>query len=487
MRVCLIVGMLWVLAWSAPGAVGRGERPNLVVFVADDLGARDLGCYGSSFYETPQIDRLAREGMRFTRAYAACPVCSPSRASLLTGRWPQRTGITDYIGAWQPEQWTRNTKLLPAPYADRLALGEVTVAEVLRAAGYATFFAGKWHLGPQGHWPEDQGFDINVGGTDRGGPYTGRKYFAPFENPRIEPESPDGEHLPARLARDAVRFIEENRDRPFLVWFSFYDVHTPLMARADLRAKYEAKRARLAVKDRFGTEGPRQVRLSQDHAIYAGMIEAMDAAVGHVVTRLDELGLGERTLVLFTSDNGGLSTSEGSPTSNVPLRAGKGWLYEGGLRVPLVARWPGRIPGGRENATLVAGPDIPPTLLEVSGVRGDGETGRDGRSFWQTLRTGSTLRRGPLYWHYPHYGNQGGGPGAAMVEGPWKLIEWFEDGRRELFRLDRDPGETRDLAAAESRRVESMVRRLRDWQDAVGARATRPNPAYDPGLPDGRR
>lgn len=238
-RILLLVSILgrWDLLSAAP--------PNIVFFLADDLGQRDLGCYGSTFYETPHLDRLAREGMRFTDAYAACPVCSPTRASLLTGQWPQRTGITDYIGApLTPEQWKRNTKLLPAPYADRLALDSPTLAKSLKQAGYATFFAGKWHLGPEGYWPENQGFDINMGGVDRGGPYGGKKYFSPYGNPRL-PDGPEGEHLPDRLASEAAKFIEANQDKPFFAYFSFYSVHTPLMAREDLQAKYEAKRQRL--------------------------------------------------------------------------------------------------------------------------------------------------------------------------------------------------------------------------------------------------
>ncbi len=296
---------------------------NIVVFLADDLGQRDLGCYGSTFYETPHLDKLAKEGARFTDAYAACPVCSPTRASLMSGQWPQRTGITDYIGAPQkPEGWKRNTKLLPAPYTDRLSLETPTLAKSLKSAGYATFFAGKWHLGPEGWWPETQGFDHNLGGVDRGGPYGGNKYFSPYGNPRLT-DGPPGEHLPDRLATETAKFMETNKDRPFFAYFSFYDVHTPLMARDDLRKKYEAKRAKLALEEKWGREGERDVRLTQDHVVYAAMVEAMDQAVGKVLAKLDELGLRENTLVIFTSDNGGLSTSEGWPTSNLPLRGGK--------------------------------------------------------------------------------------------------------------------------------------------------------------------
>jgi hypothetical protein len=297
---------------SASSTFGDERRPaNIVVFLADDLGRSDLGCYGSTFYETPHLDQLARDGVRFTDAYAACPVCSPTRASLMTGQWPQRTGITDYIGApLTPEGWKRNTELLPAPYSDRLSLDSPTLAKSLKMAGYATFFAGKWHLGPEGWWPENQGFDINRGGIDRGGPYGGKKYFSPYGNPRLE-DGPPGEHLPDRLATETTRFIEQNRDRPFFAYFSFYSVHTPLMAREDLRLKYEEKRKRLGLEARWGREEPRDVRLVQEHAVYAGMVDAMDQAVGKVLAKLDELQLRENTLVVFTSDNGGTLDQRG--------------------------------------------------------------------------------------------------------------------------------------------------------------------------------
>lgn len=480
----LLLVTIGVVGWCrAAGPPAR--RPNVLFFLADDLGQRDLGCYGSRFYDTPHLDQLAREGTRFTRAYAACPVCSPTRASLLTGKYPQRTGITDYIGAPQPERWKRNTRQLPARYSDRLALEEMTLAEAFKLAGYATMFAGKWHLGPQGFWPEDQGFDRNLGGIDMGGPYGGNKYFSPYGNPRLK-DGPEGEHLPDRLAAEAASFIEEHKTRPFLIYFSFYSVHTPLMARDDLEKKYLAKRAALPRTDLFGDEPPRKVRLSQDHAVYAGMVEAMDAAVGKVLAKLDSLGLAKDTLVVFTSDNGGLSTSEGSPTSNHPLRAGKGWLYEGGIREPLLMRWPGVIPAGHVNHTSVGSPDFYPTLLEAAGLPLRPAQHLDGRSFFKALRSGKTEARRPLFWHYPHYGNQGGAPGAAMLEGDWKLIEWFEGPRVELFNLKIDPEEKTNLFTGESPRATAMLRALHGWQKAVGAQCTTPNGSFDSSKPDGR-
>jgi arylsulfatase A-like enzyme len=468
-----------------PSTLAAERPPNVIFFLVDDLGQRDIGCYGSSFYETPNLDRLAKEGALFTDAYAACPVCSPTRASLMSGQWPQRTGITDYIGApMKPEQWKRNTKLLPAPYADRLALDSPTLAKSLKAAGYATFFAGKWHLGPEGWWPENQGFDINMGGNHGGGPYGGDKYFSPYGNPRLS-DGPPGEHLPDRLARETAKFIETNKDKPFFAYFSFYSVHTPLMARADLKKKYEDKRARLGLEEKWGREEPRDVRLSQDHAVYAGMVEAMDLAVGTVLAKLDELGLRENTIVIFTSDNGGLSTSEGWPTSNLPLRAGKGWIYEGGIREPLLVRWPAVVKAGSVVNTPVSSPDFFPTLLEAAGEKPAAGQKLDGVSLLPVLKGGNVPERA-LFWHYPHYGNQGGAPAAAVRRGDYKLIEWFEDDRVELFNVREDIGERNNLAAAQPERVARLREELQVWRKDVGAKLPTPNPAYDPAKPDGR-
>ncbi|MEX2577706.1 MAG: sulfatase [Verrucomicrobiales bacterium] len=473
------------------------SSPNIVFILADDLGWSDLGCYGSPFYETPNLDRLAAEGALFTDAYAACQVCSPTRASILTGQWPQRSGITDYIAQNDgngPEKWNRNTALLPARNADRLAHGTPTLASVLKEAGYATFFAGKWHLGPEGWWPEDHGFDVNKGGNERGGPYGGNKYFSPYGNPRLE-DGPEGEHLPDRLAAETGKFMEAHREEPFFAFLSFYSVHTPLMSREDLREKYEAKREKLGLEEKWGREHTRDVRLVQEHAVYAGMVEAMDLAVGRVLDKLDALELADDTLVVFTGDNGGLSTSEGWPTSNLPLRGGKGWIYEGGIREPLLVRWPGVVEPGRKVATPVSSPDFFPTLLEVAGaetVEGDPVDGDpvedhavDGTSLVPLFRGGDLAERS-LFWHYPHYGNQGGAPTAAVRRGEWKLVEWMEDQRLELFDLSEDIGETRDLAHARPEIADELLVELRAWQEQVGAKFPTPNPAYDPAKTSGR-
>ena len=354
----------------------------------------------------------------------------------------------------------------------------------MKAEGYATLFAGKWHLGPEGWWPENQGFDINRGGTDRGGPYGGNRYFSPYGNPRLA-DGPPGEHLPDRLATETAKFIEANKDRPFFAYLSFYSVHTPLMAREDLRQKYEEKRQRLGLEEKWGREDTRDVRLVQDHAVYAGMVEALDLAVGKVLAKLDELGLRQNTLVIFTSDNGGLSTSEGWPTANVPLRGGKGWMYEGGIREPLLVRWPAVVNPRTVVSTPVSSPDYFPTLLEVAGVQPQPGQVLDGMSLVPLLKGGALPERA-LFWHYPHYGNQGGAPSAAIRRGDWKLLEWYEDQRSELFNLADDMGEQTDLAQTQPARAAALRDELHVWQRQVGAKFPTPNADHDPAKPSGR-
>ena len=483
--LCGVVVVFMALAGTVGVDVAQAAKPNIVVFLVDDLGQRDLGCYGSTFYETPNLDRMAKDGALFTDAYAACPVCSPTRASLMTGLWPQRTGITDYIGApLNSVDWKKNTQLLPAPYTDRLTLDAPTLAKAMKASGYATFFAGKWHLGPEGWWPENQGFDVNMGGTDRGGPYGGNKYFSPYGNPRLE-DGPPGEHLPDRLATETAKFIEANKQQPFFAYLSFYSVHTPLMARQDLQLKYEEKRRSLGLEAKWGREETREVRLVQDHAVYAGMVEAMDQAVGKVLAKVNELGLDRETLVVFTSDNGGLSTSEGWPTSNAPLRGGKGWMYEGGVREPFLVRWPSVLKPGSLISTPISSPDLFATLLDVAGSKPQSGQRLDGLSIVPLLK-GDSLPERALFWHYPHYGNQGGAPGSAIRHGDWKLIQWHEGNRVELFNLANDLSEQNDLSQSEPKRAATLLAELQAWQTDVGAKFPIPNPAFNPNKPNGR-
>ena len=472
-----ILGAASLAAPRAGRGAGQAQRPNFLFILVDDLGWKDLGCFGSSFYETPHIDRLAAQGMRFTQAYAACPVCSPTRASIMTGKYPARMNTTDWFGAPQPDTAskhpTKNKPLLPARYEDKVALEELTLAEALRDAGYQTFFAGKWHLGGEGFFPENQGFSVNQGGHHRGSPPGG--YFSPYKNPRLA-DGPEGEHLPARLAAETVRFIEANREQPFLAYLSFYSVHTPLQSRDDLLAKYKDKAQHLPQGGpRWGKEGERKVRLVQDHAVYAGMVAAMDQAVGQVLAALDRLGLSENTAIFFMSDNGGLSTSEGHPTSNLPLRAGKGWLYEGGIREPMIVKWPGHGTAGSLCDAPVISTDFYPTMLEMAGLPLREQQHADGVSLTPLLTQEEMLPSRNLYWHYPHYGNQGGSPSAAIRAGDWKLIEFFEDGRLELYNLREDLSEQHNLAAAMPEKAQELAGRLHAWQQEVDARFPTPN------------
>lgn len=457
----------------ALAAAGAFARPNVVVILADDLGARDLRCTGSTFYDTPNLDRMAREGMTFNQAYAACPVCSPTRAAMVTGLWPQRTGITDFIGAAQPGAWKRPTKMLPAPYAEQLEHQFTTLAAMLKSEGYATMHAGKWHLGGERYFPETHGYDVNKGGTGAGGVSGGNMYFSPYGNPRLS-NGPPGEQVDERLAKECAAFIEAHRDQPFFVSFCTFDVHTPLMTKAGLKSKYEERRTS-APTDTRGKEGDRGVREVQSHPVYAGMVETMDGAAGTVLAKLDALGLASNTIVIFTSDNGGLSTSEGSPTSNRPFRGGKGWLYEGGVRVPLLVRWPGVVPAGATSEHVAITPDIMATILDACGLTPKGKL--DGASFLASARGQAQPDRGPVFWHYPHYGNQGGFPGGAVRDGDWKLIERYEDGSLELYNLASDISEKTNLAAKEPARAADLRAKLDAWRADVGAKMPTLKPA----------
>ncbi len=452
------------------------RRPNIVFFLVDDLGYMDIGANNpGTFYETPHIDRLAREGMRFSHGYAANPVCSPTRYSILTGKYPTRAGTTNWFSG------VREGRFRPAPLVDRMPLEEVTLAEVLKDGGYQTAFVGKWHLGPdERFWPEAQGFDVNIGGHNAGSPPGG--YFGPFKNPRLTP-GPPGTHLTARLADEAADIVTRFRERPFVLYLALYSVHTPLQAPADLIKKYQAKAASLPAAPEFEPEEQiwptaalRQVRVVQKHATYAAMVESMDAAVGRVLGAVRDAGLADNTIVFFMSDNGGLSTSEGSPTSNRPLRGGKGWLYEGGIREPLIIKWPGVVRPGATSDAPVISTDFYPTMLEMAGLPARPAQHQDGVSLAPILRQSGSLRRDALFWHYPHYSNQGGFPGGAIRVGSDKLIERFEDGRVHLYDLGRDPGERDDLAARQPARAAELRDRLHGWYQDVGARFLEAHP-----------
>ena len=372
-----------------------------------------------------------------------------------------------------------------------MPLDEITIAEALKEHGYQTFFAGKWHLGPtEEYWPTQQGFDVNRGGHRGGGPYGGKKYFSPYENPTLS-NGPEGEHLPDRLARETSEFMEEHRDEPFLAYLSFYSVHTPLMAPKDLVAKYQAKAKKLGLSDEnafaeeeqvFGDK-PRRVRIQQNHAVYAAMVEAMDRAVGKVLNQITKLGLDDSTAVFFIGDNGGLSTSEGSPTSNLPFRGGKGWIYEGGIREAFLARCPGVTTPGSVSSEPVCSTDFYPTILEYCGLPLKPDQHLDGQSLIPLMSGEERLSRENLFWHYPHYSNQGGFPAAALRNRDWKLIERFEDGQVHLYHLKDDPGERKDRSKDFPDRVMRMRENLHRWYREVDAKFLQPKDGQQPWRP----
>ncbi len=460
------------------------RKSNILLILLDDLGWRDLTCYGSSFYETPVLDRLAKEGMRFTDAYAACPVCSPTRASLLSGKYPATVGVTDYIdwsGRWHPCRG----KLVDVPYIKHLPREEFNLARALGEAGYQTWHVGKWHLGGPDFHPDRQGFDINIGGYQAGLPEGG--YFAPWKIPTLADAEP-GTYLTDHLTDEAIRLISErDPERPYFLNLWHYAVHTPIQAPEALVEKYRKKAERLGLDQVPALEEgeplpttrlqDRRVkrRLIQSDPVYAAMIENLDTNIGRLLEAVDD-----NTIVIFTSDNGGLATAESSPTTNRPLAEGKGWMYEGGTREPLIVRWPDRVTAGSVSTAPVTSPDFYPTLLEAAGLPLRPEQHVDGVSFLPALRSESGFDRGPLYWHYPHYGNQGGTPGSSIRDGDWKLIEFFEDGRLELYNLREDIGETRNRVTDEPERTAELHSRLTAWRQQVEAKIPQPNPNYQP-------
>ncbi len=480
---------LGAAALAVPGCAGinsqaaRGPKKklNFVFFLIDDLGWTDLGCYGSSFYETPNVDRLASEGMRFTEAYAACPVCSPTRGSILTGKYPARLGITQWIGGSQE----------PTEYADRLALEEVTIAEVLQREGYATGFVGKWHLSPReadiraDFYPDKQGFDVNIGGDWSGAPPT---YFWPYKrgNRALEempPGGEEGEYLTDRLTDESLKFLEGNKGRPFLLYLSHYAVHTPIESKEVLTDKYKAKAERLPGPEaqRFAdVYGRYKTRLVQDNPAYAGMVQSVDESVGRVMQKLEELGVADNTVVIFMSDNGGLSTvpREG-PTGNLPLRAGKGWLYEGGIREPMLIKWPGVVKPGSVCDEPVTSTDFYPTMLEMAGLDLMPEQHIDGVSMVPLLKNKGRLKRKAIYWHYPHYHGSGNRPSGAVRAGDYKLIEWYEDNSVELYNLKSDIGEKHDLAKIMPEKAAELQAMLAKWRKQMNARMPAAGPWND--------
>jgi arylsulfatase A len=445
-RIVAVIGVV-----TAGIAAAADRRPNVIVVLVDDLGWKDLSCQGSDFFETPHVDRLAASGMRFTSGYSACTVCSPTRAAMLTGQYPARLHLTDWIAGHERPR----AKLRIPDWTKRLPLEQVTIAERLKAAGYATASIGKWHLGGAGFAPEQQGFDVNRGGTDKGQPPS---YISPYGIATLA-DGPRGEYLTDREAREAVAFIEAHADRPFFLYLPHHAVHTPIQAKPDMAATYAAKRPGIPPK-RSG---------------YAAMVESVDDALGTILAALDRLGIRDRTAIIFTSDNGG----QASITDMGSLRAGKGSAYEGGVRVPLIVSWPGVATPGSTSDVPVITPDIPATILDLTGSGPEPRQPLDGASLAGLLRGGS-LARDAIFWHYPHYHPGGATPYSAIRSGPWRLVHFYEDDRDELYDLATDPGETTDLGKKQPDKAQELRGRLDAWLTDVGAQRPTPNPAFDP-------
>lgn len=511
---------LFFLSASCSLAVAGERSPNIVFFLVDDLGWRDLGCYGSRFYETPHINAFAAEGVRFTQAYAACHVCSPTRASILTGKYPATLGLTDWLPGRKdfPFQRLKNFKTRQS-----LPLEETTLAEAFKEQGYATAHIGKWHLGEEPSGPLAHGFDFQIPRWNKGWPKTG--YHAPFGFDGLA--GAPGDYLTDRLTDEALRFIDEHRDRPFFLYLSHFAVHDPIQGNADLVAKYQAKLGRDTASDTaaFILEGnpdaksplarseldalrgdkdyqgfrvlPRQtvkIKQHQDNVQFAAMVESIDESLSRVLSRLKATGLDRDTIIVFFSDNGGMSAANfGRPervvapdqldaaysTSNLPLRGGKGWLYEGGIRVPLIVKWPSHARAGTVCDVPVISTDFYPSLLEMAGFASPSGQQTDGVSFAGLLKGEQHLDREAIYWHFPHYSNHGmQSPGGAIRCGDYKLIEYFENDTIQLFNLKHDIGEQHDLAAELPRTAARLRDMLHRWRTRVGAAVMEANPKH---------
>ncbi|MEM7756247.1 MAG: sulfatase [Planctomycetota bacterium] len=474
------------LAIAVFSVVAAAAPMNVLLIIVDDYGWADVGVNNpETFYETPRLDAFAASGANLARGYAGAPVCSPTRVSIMSGVNPVLDGATEWF-------WDRPARSMRYWSADRinfLPLHRTTIAEVLRDEGYQTLWVGKWHLGGSDrHLPQSRGFDKNVAGGAFGNPGWKTGFFAPYAE-WMNLEAPEGEHLPVRLTDETIGWLRDrDQTRPFFATLSYYSVHTPLDGRPDLVQKYEARRDALGLTDeeRFGREEQiwpgqpaRRVRVAQDHAVYAAMVEAMDEQIGRLLDAVDEMGLADDTLVMFVSDNGGLSTAEGAPTANTPLRAGKGWLYEGGIRVPFMVRWPGVTTPGQVVESAMHTSDIFPTILDAVGADTDQPrlAELEGRSMRADLTGTGTTR--PLFFHYPHYGNQGGYPGAAVLLDRFKYVLRYEDGQSALYDIESDPSEVDNIVEANPALAESMHALLVDWLGEHGARFLGPRTPDD--------
>ena len=441
-------------------SIEQTTHPNIIFIMADDLGWSDLSAYGSDFYETPNLDNLATKGIKFTNAYASAPVCSPTRASFLTGKPPAVVGITEHLRGREFVPTSAHA-VIPPENGKGLALEEVTIAELLKNNGYNTGIVGKWHVGKDSYIPRNQGFEYTLSGNYGGGP---GNYFYPYANtkPDLLDGGRQGEYLTDRLTDEAIEFINDQKDNSFFLYMSYYSPHIPLQAKANVIAKYNAK-------------APGSIHTN---SIYAAMLETLDDNIGKLIRHLEKLSLAENTIIIFTSDHGGLSTIEGANTPatvNHPFRAGKGYLYEGGLRVPLIVNWPGRV-APSVNDTPLTTYDFFPTLAGIASVNGNlSEYGID---FSQTILHGNPVEERPLYWHAPHYSNQGGKPASALREGKYKLIHFYEDDTLELYDLEQDLDESDNLAENLPEIRDQLFDKLKAWLNQTNAKLPIPNPEY---------
>lgn len=472
------------------------EKPNIIFILVDDLGWKDLGYMGSKFYETPNIDKLAENGMIFTQAYAACAVCSPTRASILTGRYPARIGITDWIrGRYAnvviPEDKTYptgydtvpNRKLLTPKNPYWLKHDEVTLAEILKTQGYITGHVGKWHLGPEEWSPLTQGFDFNAGGEDYGHPPS---YFDPYSRGDFAinslPSRNLGEYLTDREADEALAFIEENKDQPFFLYLAHYAVHTPIKAKPEITSYFKEKARRLGVPALSLEDQPTSIMVhrmpltGQRNPEYAAMIKSVDESTGKIMNKLKELKLSKNTIIVFFSDNGGHVVS----TDNKPLKLGKGFPYEGGIREPLIFSWPGVTTPGSESNIPVSSIDFFPTLSSAANFEIPDSLVIDGKNLKPILEQKGEVETRDLFWHFPHYwwGSEVK-PYSIIRSGNYKLIKHWDYEFTQLFDLSVDISEDNNLAGEMPEKVEELEKKLQDWFEQTGAKLPIKNPSYE--------
>ena len=461
-KIKLLLLKITLLSILFIGCNSRNKKPNVIFILVDDLGWNDLGYTGSTFHESPNIDKFSNESFEFLSAYSASPVCSPTRASIMTGKHPARVNITDWIPGMDP----KDKPLLGAKDLHELPLNEITIAEKLKESGYKTFYSGKWHLGSEGFYPEENGFDINIGGFEKGSPMGG--YYSPYKNPKLS-DGPEGEYLTDRLTNESILFIENHKkNQPFALFLSFYSVHTPIQPNKKHINYFKNKLE--SIEDntlRVRKEGEAVSTLNQVNADYASMVYSLDENIGRLINSLKKNNLYDNALIIFTSDNGGLSTlKKNAPTSVFPLRAGKGWLYEGGIRIPQLIK----VPGGNENIKInepTVSYDLFPTILDFIGIENNLKI--DGISLMPILNGKDDISREEIFWHFPHYHGSLWKPGAAIRIGDWKLLEHFESNSLELFNLSEDISEMNDLSLIYPNKTQYLLNRLHILQKETGA------------------